>query len=140
MTIASTRATSGTSTHAASDLHAGIAETNRRFAEAMAAGDAERATAEAYTREARIMPPGAPTITGREAIAQFWGAAIAGMGVQGVALRTVELQPTGDGAAEIGEATLTLAGGAEAVAKYVVLWRHEEGRWRWHVDIWNMNA
>ena len=71
MTTASTPSTAGTSTHAAADLHAGIAETNRRFAEAMAAGDAERATAEVYTREARIMPPGAPTITGREAIAQF---------------------------------------------------------------------
>jgi ketosteroid isomerase-like protein len=24
--------------------------------------------------------------------------------------------------------------------KYVVYWRQEDGRWKWHVDIWNMNA
>jgi hypothetical protein len=24
--------------------------------------------------------------------------------------------------------------------KYVVYWREEDGRWQWHVDIWNPNA
>ena len=135
-----TSASSPTSARSSADLQAGIAETNRRFEAAMAAGDAARAADEAYTRDARVMPPGAPTVTGRDAIAAFWAGAIGQMGIRGVALRTVDLQPMGDGAVEVGEATLTLASGAEAAAKYVVAWRHEEGRWRWHVDIWNMDA
>lgn len=135
--------TGGSSTSAAytaPDVRAAIAETNRRFEAAMAAGDGRRVAEETYTRDARVMPPGAPTVVGRDAIAEFWAGAIAQMGIRGVALRTVELQPMGDGAVEIGEATLTLADGAEAVAKYVVAWRSEEGRWRIHVDIWNMDA
>jgi len=28
----------------------------------------------------------------------------------------------------------------EMEAKYVVYWRQEDGRWKWHVDIWNANA
>jgi len=24
--------------------------------------------------------------------------------------------------------------------KYVVYWRQEDGRWKWHVDIWNPNS
>ena len=43
-----------------------------------------------------------------------------------------------DGAYEIGRATLDLGGGQQAHAKYVVIWRQEDGQWRWHVDIWNM--
>jgi len=25
-------------------------------------------------------------------------------------------------------------------AKYVIYWRQEDGRWKWHVDIWNFSA
>ena len=24
--------------------------------------------------------------------------------------------------------------------KYVVYWKQDAGRWKWHVDIWNQNA
>jgi ketosteroid isomerase-like protein len=30
--------------------------------------------------------------------------------------------------------------GEEASAKYVVVWKQEDGRWRWDVDIWNMDS
>jgi ketosteroid isomerase-like protein len=116
----------------------GIAETNRRFETAFAQGDPARAAMEVYTRDARVMPPGATTVHGRDAAAQFWKAAAAQMGIEAVALETVDLQLLGDGAYEIGRGTLTLTGGQQAVAKYVVVWRQEEGRWRWHVDIWNL--
>ena len=29
---------------------------------------------------------------------------------------------------------------AQMDAKYVVYWRQEDGRWKWHVDIWNSNV
>ncbi len=119
-------------------LRAGTAETNRRFEAALAAGDAARAAREVYTADARVMPPGATTVIGRDAAEQFWTGAAAQLGVTRVALETVELQPLGDGAYEVGRAVLTVGGGQQVVAKYVVLWREEDGRWRWHVDIWNL--
>jgi uncharacterized protein (TIGR02246 family) len=115
-----------------------IAATNAGFSAAFARGDAAAGARETYTRDARILPPDAPMVEGREQIAEFWAGAAAQLGVTAVELRTVELQPMGDGAYEVGRATLTLGGGQQAHAKYVVIWRQEDGRWRWHVDIWNM--
>ena len=53
---------------------------------------------------------------------------------------SLDLQPLGDGAYEIGRATLTLAGGQRATPKYVAVWKYEDGAWRRHVDIWNMDT
>ena len=131
------------STSSVNDLAAlrrGVDETNRRFEEVFNGGDPAAAAQAVYTRDARILPPGAAMTAGRDAIAQFWTSAAKQLGVERVGLSTVDLQPLGDGAYEIGRATLTLAGGQSAAAKYVVIWRHEDGRWRWRVDIWNMEA
>jgi len=32
------------------------------------------------------------------------------------------------------------AGGQRATPKYVVVWKQEDGVWRRHVDIWNMDT
>lgn len=122
----------------APELRAGVAETNRRFETAIAAGDPARAAREVYTRDARVMPPGGATVLGREGAAQFWAGAAAQLGITGVALETVDLQPLGEGAYEVGRGVLTVGGGQQVAAKYVVVWRQEDGRWRWHVDIWNL--
>ena len=122
------------------DVKAHIDTTNRKFEAAVAAGDAAGAARAVYTRDCRIMPPGSETVMGREAAEQFWPAAIAQLGVTRVELSSVDLQPLGDGAYEVGRATLTMGGGQQATAKYVVIWRQEDGEWRWHVDIWNLDA
>ena len=124
----------------APETAAGIASTNRRFEETFRSGGAAAAAREVYTRDARVMPPGAPTVLGRDAAEQFWPAAQQALGIVDVQLSTVELEPLGDAAYEVGSARLTLAGGQQVTAKYVVIWRQEDGRWRWHVDIWNMDA
>jgi uncharacterized protein (TIGR02246 family) len=121
-------------------MRQGIDQTNRDFEAAVGRGDPAGAARDTYTADARILPPGAPMVQGREAIAQFWVAAAQQMGITAVRLHTLDLQPIGDGAYEIGRAVLTIAGGQSAEAKYVVLWRQEDGRWRWHVDVWNMDA
>jgi ketosteroid isomerase-like protein len=50
----------------------------------------------------------------------------------------------GDGVVEIGRATLAVhpqgQSATQIEVKYVVYWRQEDGRWKWHVDIWNHNA
>ena len=91
-----------------------------------------------YTAGARILPPGAPMIEGREKIKAFWADAIAGLDVKSVTLATVNAEVTGDSVVEIGRAEL-MAGGGAVTVKYVVHWKQEDGVWKWHTDIWNMN-
>jgi ketosteroid isomerase-like protein len=125
---------------ARAEIRAGIDETNRRFVAAIRRRDAAAAAREVYTRDVRMMPPGAATVLGRDAAEKFWAAAAQQLGLTDVQLSSVELRPMGDGAYEIGDATLTVGGGQQVTAKYVVIWRQEDGRWRWHVDIWNLNS
>jgi ketosteroid isomerase-like protein len=94
-----------------------------------------------YTLGARILPPGAPMISGREEIKAFWAGMVQSTNAKSVTLSSVEVIPAGDGIVEIGRATLTFAGSPDALeAKYVVYWRQEDGRWKWDVDIWNPNS
>ncbi len=97
-----------------------------------------------YTAESTIMPPGAPTISGRAAIKQFWADMIQSANATAALLTSVSVTAAGDGIVEIGKAVLTVnpdgAAAAEVEVKYVVYWKNEDGRWKWHVDIWNTNA
>jgi ketosteroid isomerase-like protein len=98
---------------------------------------------EIYTSNARILPPGGPMVSGREAIKTFWAGVIESLKASSAVLASVDVMPAGDGVVEIGSATLTAAPEGSTVqmeVKYVVYWRQEDGRWKWHVDIWNMNA
>ncbi len=121
-------------------LQQDIARTNRTFEEAVTSGNMSALDA-VYTADARILPPGADMVSGRENIKQFWQAAIAGLNVGSIQLETVDFQAVGETGYEIGRATLNFAtGGAPPmIAKYVVVWKQEDGAWKWHVDIWNPN-
>ena len=123
-------------------IRGGVDETSRRFEDAFNRGDAAGAARLFYTRDARVLPPGTEMLRGLDRIAEYWAAAAAApqMGVRRVELTTLELQPLGDGAYEIGRATLTLAGGGRVTPKYVVVWKQEDGAWRRQVDIWNMDT
>src|SRR3984893_3437218 len=97
-----------------------------------------------YTSDARILPPGAPMVSGREAIKKFWSDLLQSVNAKSGVLESIDVMPAGDGAVEIGRATLTVEPPGQAAAqmevKYVVYWKQENGRWKWHVDIWNQNA
>jgi ketosteroid isomerase-like protein len=97
-----------------------------------------------YTAEARILPPGAPMISGREAIKEFWSNLIQSVNARSAALASIDVMSAGDGLVELGRATLEVGPEGQAKTemevKYVVYWRQEDGRWKWHVDIWNQNA
>ena len=97
-----------------------------------------------YTRNARILPPGAPMISGREAIKKFWSDMVQSANATSAVLASVDVMPVGDAAVEIGKATLTVEPPGQPAAqmevKYVVYWQQEDGRWKWHVDIWNSNS
>jgi ketosteroid isomerase-like protein len=92
-----------------------------------------------YTANARILPPGAPMIEGRPQIKEFWKQALAAMDVKSVTLTTVDADACGDTVVEIGRADLVTGAGQTVVVKYVVHWKQEDGAWKWHTDIWNLN-
>jgi ketosteroid isomerase-like protein len=93
-----------------------------------------------YTLHARILPPGADLIEGREKIMDFWQAAVTGMNVQDAKLVSVNAHLAGDSVIEVGRAQLFLPEGQSAEVKYVVEWKQEDGAWKWHTDIWNMSS
>ena len=109
---------------------------NSELATAFSQGRAG-AVAALYTGDARMFPPNSDVVSGREAIQRFWQGAI-DAGVRGLALTTVEVEEHGDTAHEVGKYSLTGDGGkALDTGKYVVIWKHAQGRWRLHRDIWN---
>lgn len=99
---------------------------------------------EIYTIDARILPPGSAMIKGREGIKAFWRSMIDATNAKTVALTSVDVLEAGDGAIEIGRATLSMQPEGDATTemsvKYVVHWKQEEGRWKWNVDIWNQES
>ena len=119
------------------DVLTRMQETNDLFCrEAIGHGDAS-AFERIYTRGAKVLPPGAPRVEGRDAIKGFWQAAIAGMGLTAAKLTTASVEMCGESALEIGHAELSLKDSVVVKAKYIVHWKQEDGGWRWDKDIWN---
>jgi ketosteroid isomerase-like protein len=133
-----------TSVPSISEIKQRMTETNDLFNAEVFARRNFDALDQIYTADARILPPGAPMISGRPAIKKFWADMIPGANAVAAELSSVDVMQAGDGIVEIGRAVLTVAppgqGEAAMEVKYVVYWREEDGRWKWHVDIWNPNA
>jgi uncharacterized protein (TIGR02246 family) len=108
---------------------------NRAFAAAFLRGDAE-AVAELYTEDAKLIPPGSEVVAGRSAIAAFWKGAI-DAGVKELALETGEVESAGELAYEVGTVRLVAKDGQVSRDRYLVVWKHQDGRWQLHRDIWN---
>lgn len=113
---------------------------NALFGEAVVKGRNFAALNQIYTVDARVLPPGADLIEGREKIMDFWQAAVTGMNVRDAKLVLVDAHLAGDSVIELGRAQQFLPEGQSADLKYVVEWKQEDGAWKWHTDIWNMNA
>ena len=112
----------------------------REFEAAFNRGDMA-ALAALYTEDATLLPPDSGAIVGRQGIEAFWRS-VRDSGVVRVALRTQQVEASGDLAAEVATAELTAASGdgqtSTIPVKYVVVWRRRAGGpWRLAVDIWN---
>ena len=119
---------------------AAMRATNELFCSEVVAHQNAKALDEVYTTSARILPPGSELVEGRDRIKVFWQQAVVSLGAKSARLTTVDAEMLGDRVFEIGRAELTVTGGQTVTVKYVVLWKMEEGQWKWHVDIWNPNA
>jgi ketosteroid isomerase-like protein len=130
-------------TQAALDsIRSAMAHTNKLFQTAVVQNRNFAALDEIYTEDAYILPPGAPMVSGRAAIKEFWSNLVTAVNAKSVELTSIEVMPSGGDVVEIGRATLSMGpeGRDRMDAKYVVYWREEGGRWKWHIDIWNQNS
>ncbi|MDQ6698981.1 MAG: nuclear transport factor 2 family protein [Acidobacteriota bacterium] len=117
------------------NLSEAMRETNRVFEEQVVGKGDFSALERVYTRQARILPPGAEMITGLADIQAFWQEVAVAMGVKAVKLKTVSVEQVAEMAFEIGRAQIDAA--SPLTVKYVVIWKREDGVWKWDVDIWN---
>ncbi len=113
------------------------------FCEAFNGGDAAGVAAQ-YTSDARILPPGASRIDGRQGIQEFWQGFIDAK-VADLTLRSDEIEDFGSQAVEVGTVSGSAPGETDArvelAGKYVVLWKQDaNGAWQIHRDIWNWDA
>jgi ketosteroid isomerase-like protein len=125
---------------APADPAAIVAERNATFMAGIAAGDSATVAAN-YTEDAILMPPGMPTVEGREAIGQFWQGGISA-GIARVELAPGEVIATSaDTILERSTARVfNTAGDVIDQGKYVVVWRQVDGEWFMAWDIWNSDA
>lgn len=129
-----------TTAAAAEDVSQAIEQNNARFVEAFKAGDAAT-IASMYTETAKMLPPDATEIAGREAIQAEWQSWIDD-GLKDLTLDAQEVEASGDLAYEIGVFSLQVPTENNAMAtasgNYVVVWkRGGDGNWQLHVDTWN---
>ena len=125
---------------AADDVRQAIEQVNAQVMAAFKAGDAA-AIASHYTETAKMLPPDATEVAGREAIQDLWQGWLDD-GLKDLTLEAIEVEASGDLAYEIG--SFSMQAPAEnntmitATGNYVVVWkRGADGNWRLHVDTWN---
>lgn len=108
---------------------------NAALRTALLAGDAVK-VADLYTKDAQIVAPGAPIANGRAAIMEFWKGFIASK-PKDLALTTRGVENAGELAVEDGTVKITSADGSVSSARYLVVWKKEDGSLKLHRDIWN---
>ena len=121
-------------------LDEAIAETRASFVEALQCGDAA-AAASVYAETARLLPPSAEPMEGREAITAFWRAGIES-GISAVDLEPREIERRDGLAYEIGRYALRLraADGGTVIDRGYYLLVHErqpDGTWRRAVEMFS---
>jgi ketosteroid isomerase-like protein len=95
----------------------------------------------AYAEAARLLPPSAELMEGREAIEAFWKAGLE-VGISDVELETLEFHRQNGLAYEIGRYALRLQPAEDGAiverGKYVLVHeRQRDGSWRWAVEMFN---
>lgn len=119
-----------------------VKESLEAWEAAFNAGDG-KGLAELYTEDAVLLPPGGERVDGKTNVAEFWQGVL-DAGFTDADLEAQEVVEFGDLAYEVGALSLSAPGedgGSTPVSgKYVVIWqRGDDGTWRLHRDIWNLD-
>ncbi len=123
----------------ADEVRSAIETANAQIAAAAAKGDGA-ALAALYAADGQVLPVGSEVVRGTEAIQKFWQAAL-DSGIAGVKLKTLEVFAHDSTATEVGQYELRdKAGKALDHGKYIVVWRHEGGKWKLLRDMFSTNV
>ena len=123
----------------ADQTRSGIEAADTQFSAAVGKGDS-KAIGELYTTDAQLFTEGHDPIKGTAAIQKFFQGAIES-GVAAVTFKTVEVYGHGLTATEIGDYELRdKAGKSLDHGKYIVMWRHQNGRWKLFRDIFTSSV
>jgi uncharacterized protein (TIGR02246 family) len=121
------------------DARSAIEAGNKRWAQALARGDAASIAA-LYTPSAQVLPANGNVVYGQPAIEKFWQGAI-DSGFKAVTLTTLEVEACGDTAYEVGKYSVPGEGGKVLdTGDYIVIWKNDKGQWKLHRDTWTTNA
>lgn len=112
------------------------------WAKAYNGGDAAGVAAQ-YADDAILLPPGAPTVTGRPAILAFFTKDIAGAKAAGVVFNVnpkTDVGVSGNMGWESGTYTATIKGAVVESGKFLSVSRKKDGKWQYIRDTWNADA
>jgi len=107
-----------------------------KMADAFNAKDAAR-LAQMYGKDAVLMPPGEPAVTGRAAIRSWFEKAMGRSGQ--IRIMPVEMRVLEDEAFQVGNFQVQRDDNSSVAAKYVLLLRRADGQWLIQHDIWNLS-
>ncbi len=119
----------------AEDPGQAIRDQVQAFAAAFNRGDAA-AIASFHAEDAVVMPPGRPTVKGRENIQKFWQGAI-NNGGRDLSITPFDVQVVGNTGIEVADLKVVI-GGKEVVGRHILIReRGPDGKWLIKHDIWN---
>ena len=126
---------------ARADSAAEVAAAIESWQELFNAGDAAAAAEAVFAEDARLLPPGAPMVEGRAAIAEFWQG-VMDSEAHGLELDLIAVDVLGDAAIETGTWSIAVpdgSGGEMRVGgKTLVVWKKgADGAGRMSQDMWN---
>ena len=119
-------------------MRVGIEKNDVRFEQAVADGDAD-AIAALYTRNALVMPPGSPSVRGRDAIRDHF-AGILAAGINGLDIQTAEVNRFDNVAIRRSDITLSVDGQIVDRAKSLEVLVLVEGEWLYARDMYSSNG
>jgi uncharacterized protein (TIGR02246 family) len=112
-----------------------IVRANQKFMDTFGRKDAAGMAA-LYTQDGQFLPPNSDFVRGHPAIQQLFQG-LFDAGVTMIELHTGEVEQHGDTAYEVSTATIRVGDQAVDEAKYIVIWKRENGQWKLHRDIYN---
>jgi ketosteroid isomerase-like protein len=123
----------------ADGVRSDIDAANAQFSAIAAKGDGAGLAA-LYAADGQVLPAGSDPIKGPQAIQKFWQGAL-DSGIAEIGLTTIEVFGHGPTATEVGQYELgDKAGKVLDHGKYVVVWRHEGGKWKLLRDMFSTNV
>jgi ketosteroid isomerase-like protein len=120
------------------EAKATIDQNNKGFVADFAKADSA-AIAARYSKDAKLLPDGAPAITGTDKIKGMWGSfARSGMNLK---IDVADVWGNDELLTEEGTYSLTDKAGKQVdQGKYIVVWKKEDGQWKMFRDIWNSDG